>query len=112
MPRTGGDTLTAPKDRAVLEFALEWSGEEKRPAGRRWFQDYGDGAEHDELEEDMSRGGSDELWDEGEKEERGLGVEGFGPRCPGENAPAMALWLRLRVSALRVRIIRMPSQTR
>jgi hypothetical protein len=79
----GGGPLTAAKSGAGFEFAFEGSGEGDGEQVGRGVEGNGEDAKRRELEEGVAAFGCDELRDEGEEEERGLGIE-----CFGENALA------------------------
>src|SRR6516225_5871560 len=109
----GGGALKATEADAVFQLALEGRGHaDDHEVGGGIAAD-GDRAEQGELNEDLAMGRGDELRDEGEKEQRGFRIQHFGSvRTPWRKAPFGGRVASTLISALRVWITRMPSQTR
>src|SRR5216684_6523365 len=72
------DALVAAKARAVLQFALQRGGEKNDNEVGGGVEDHGDRAEKQELKENVSPPGGDELRDEGKEKQGRLGVQRFG----------------------------------
>jgi hypothetical protein len=75
--QAGGDTLVAAEAETGLQFALERGGKENNEEVGRSIEGDGDAPENDKLEKNMALGWGDELGNEGEEEEGGLGIENF-----------------------------------
>src|SRR5260221_2767426 len=74
----GSGTLTAAERGAGFEFAFERSGAGDDEEVGGGVEGDGKDAESGELQEDVAAFGCDELGDEGEEEQSGLGIEGCG----------------------------------
>ena len=96
----------------MFKFLLERRGEQDDDQVGGGVEGDGDCAKCYELQEDVTRWRRNELRDEREEEERGLGVERFGEDALAEGVSRRWVAALTAGSALRVRIIRMPSQTR
>src|SRR5215469_16432310 len=73
-----GDALTTAETNAVLELALERDGKLDDDQIGGGVEDHGNRAEQHELKKDMTALGLDELRDEGQKEQSGFRIQGFG----------------------------------
>ncbi len=82
----GGDALVAAKASAILQFALEGSGEENDNEVSRSIEDHGDRAEKQELKENVTPFRRNELRDEGKEKQGRLGVQSFGDNSLAKRA--------------------------
>jgi len=78
--------LAGAEGGAGFEFAFEGSGEGHDEKVGGGVESDRDDAQYGELQEDLAAIGSDELRDEGEEEEGGFGIEGFGEHSLFESA--------------------------
>jgi len=85
----GGDALSAAEAGAGFEFAFERSGERNDEQVGGGVERDGNDAEEGELKKDVAALRCDKLRDEGEEEECGFGIEGFGEDALAEGA---AFW--------------------
>ncbi len=82
----GGGALATAKDGAMFEFLFEGSGEENDEQIGKSVERDGDGAENEELQEDVAATGRDELRNERKEEQGGFGIERFGEDALAEGA--------------------------
>ena len=82
----GGDALVAAKASAILQFALEGSGEENDNEVSGGIEDHGDRAEKHELKENVTPFRGNELRDEGKEKQGRLGIQSFGDNSLAKRA--------------------------
>ena len=87
----GSDALAAAETRTALEFALKGSGKDNDKKIRGGVEEHGESTEKNELQENMTAVGRDELGNEGKEKQRRLRVENFGENALTKCAPCGGL---------------------